>query len=131
MSHGERDLEAFREAREEANEKILAQDHLGVKRFFNLDTQAYEDAALDARTKEWAGLVASCVLRCDDCIAYHLDQLVTEHEATPEEVMDALNVALVVGGSIFIPHMRTAWELAEQLFEEQGVEVDAELDLDG
>ncbi len=117
-SHG-MDLQAFREAREEANEAILDQDHLGVKRFFNLDTRAYDDGALDGRTKEWCGLVASCVLRCDDCIAYHLDQLVTEFDATPEEVMDALNVALVVGGSIFIPHLRTAWDLAEQLFEEQ------------
>lgn len=113
------DLHAFRQAREEANEAILDEDHLGVKRFFNLDTRAYEDGALDARTKEWMGLAASAVLRCDDCIAYHLDQLVTEHGATPEEVMDGLNVALVVGGSIFIPHLRTAWDLAEQLFEER------------
>ncbi len=118
MSHAEIDIEAFRERRERANDKILDQDHLGVKRFFNLDTQAYTDGALDARTKEYAGLVASCVLRCNDCIAYHLDQLITHHDATPEEIMDALNVALVVGGSIFIPHMRTAWELAEELFEE-------------
>lgn len=118
-SHGHMDLEGFREAREAANEAILDQDHRGVKRFFNLDTRAYEDGALDATTKEWMGLAASCVLRCDDCIAYHLDQLVSEHEATPEEVMDGLNVALVVGGSIFIPHLRTAWDLARQLFEER------------
>ncbi len=128
MSHDHADIEAFREARNAANEKILSQDHLGVKRFFNLDTQAYEDGALDKRTKEFMGLVASCVLRCDDCIAYHLDVLVTEVGATPEEIMDALNVALVVGGSIFIPHMRTAWDVAEQLFEEQGVEVPGDLD---
>jgi AhpD family alkylhydroperoxidase len=131
MSHEEINIEAFREARERANDKILDQDHLGVKRFFNLDSRAYEEGALDERTKEYCGLVASCVLRCNDCIAYHLDQLITELDAQPDEIMDALNVALVVGGSIFIPHMRTAWELAEQLFEEQGVEVDAELDLDG
>jgi len=131
MSHEHMDVDEFREARERANDKILGQDHLGVKRFFNLDSRAYEDGALDATTKEWMGLVASCVLRCNDCIAYHLDVLITEHEAQPDEVMDALNVALVVGGSIFIPHMRTAWEVAEQLFEEQGIEVDADLDVDG
>lgn len=118
-SHGHMDLEEFRQAREAANEAILDEDHRGVKRFFNLDTRAYEDGALDATTKEWMGLVASCVLRCDDCIAYHLDVLVSEHGATPEEVMDGLNVALVVGGSIFIPHLRTAWDLAQQLFEER------------
>ncbi len=119
MSHAEIDIDAFRERRERANEKILDADHLGVNRFFNLDTRAYEDGALDATTKEYCGLVASCVLRCDDCIAYHLDQLISKHEATPEEIMDALNVALVVGGSIFIPHLRNAWELAEQLFDEE------------
>jgi AhpD family alkylhydroperoxidase len=130
MSHDHVDVDAFRQARSEANDKILSQHHLGVKRFFNLDSRAYEDGALSSRTKEWMGLVASCVLRCNDCIAYHLDELITEHGAQPDEVMDALNVALVVGGSIFIPHMRTAWEVALQLFEEQGVEVDAEFEPD-
>jgi len=113
------ELATFRSERERSNEAILAEDHLGVKRFWNLDSNAYRDGALDGRTKEWCGLVASCVLRCDDCIAYHLDQLVTQFDASREEVMDALNVALVVGGSIFIPHMRTAWDVAEQLFQER------------
>lgn len=123
MSHDHgMDLAAFRAERERMNDQILGEDHLGVKRFFGLDARAYRDGALDTRTKEYCGLVASCVLRCNDCIAYHLDQLITEHEATREEVMDALNVALVVGGSIFIPHMRTAWDVAEQLFEEQAAE---------
>ncbi len=120
MSHDHgMDLEAVRSERERMNDQILDEDHLGVKRFFNLDTRAYDDGALDTRTKEFCGLVASCVLRCNDCIAYHLDRLIAEEDATREEVMDALNVALVVGGSIFIPHMRTAWDIAEQLFEER------------
>lgn len=113
------DLHEFRAHREEMNERILGEGHLGVKRFWNLDTRAYDEGALDARTKEWCGLVASCVLRCNDCIAYHLDQLVTEFDASRDEVMDALNVALVVGGSIFIPHFRAAWDVAEQLFAER------------
>ena len=113
------DLATFRSERERMNDAILGEGHLGVKRFWNLDTRAYDDGALDGRTKEWCGLVASCVLRCNDCIAYHLDQLITQHAATREEVMDGLNVALVVGGSIFIPHMRAAWDIAEQLFDER------------
>lgn len=117
MSH--LDLHEFREERARSNEAILGEGHLGVQRFFNLDTRAYDDGALDARTKEWCGLVASCVLRCEGCIAYHLDQVIAHHGASRQEVMDALNVALVIGGSIFIPHMREAWDLAEQLFEER------------
>jgi AhpD family alkylhydroperoxidase len=98
------------------NEKILGADHLGIKRFFNLDTNCYRDGALDARTKELLGLVASCVLRCDDCIDYHLIQCV-QLGFSDEELYEALNVALVVGGSIFIPHMRHAFETIEELRE--------------
>ncbi|MBN1583567.1 MAG: carboxymuconolactone decarboxylase family protein [Anaerolineae bacterium] len=98
------------------NEKILDVGHLGIKRFFNLDTMCYKDGALDARTKELLGLVASCVLRCDDCIDYHLIQCVSLG-FDDQELYEALNVALVVGGSIFIPHMRHAFETIETLRE--------------
>jgi len=107
-------LQAFEAYRAEMNEKILGAGHLGIKRFFNLDTVCYQDGALDARTKELLGLVASCVLRCDDCIDYHLIQCV-KMGFTDEELHEALNVALVVGGSIFIPHMRHAFGTIEEL----------------
>lgn len=111
-------LEAFREAREEGNEKILGADHLGIRRFFNLDTNAYKDGALPGKTKELLGLVASAVLRCNDCIDYHLEQC-AEAGYTKEEIVDAMNVALVVGGSIVIPHMRHAMETID-LLEQEG-----------
>ncbi|HLE96548.1 MAG TPA: carboxymuconolactone decarboxylase family protein [Candidatus Thermoplasmatota archaeon] len=113
------DVQEFRSERARLNEMLLGQEHLGVKRFFNLDHAAYGDGALDARTKEWMGLVGSLVLRCNDCVVYHLDQLVTKHAATREELLDGLNVGLVVGGSITIPHLRTAWDAAEQLLKER------------
>ena len=93
-------------------------DHLGIKRFFNLDTNTYKDGALPAKTKELLGLVASAVLRCNDCIDYHLEQC-AKSGSTKEEIVDALNVALVVGGSIVIPHMRHAIGTIE-LLEEEG-----------
>jgi AhpD family alkylhydroperoxidase len=102
--------------RAKMNEKILGAGHLGIKRFFNLDTMCYVDGALDARTKELLGLVASCVLRCDHCIDYHLIQCV-KMGYSDEELYEALNVALVVGGSIFIPHMRHAFATIEELRE--------------
>lgn len=108
------DLDDFLAWRREMNEKLLAKEHLGIKRFFNLDTKAYEDGALDARTKEFMGLVASAVLRCNDCIDYHLVQTVRQG-ATDAELLDALNVALVVGGSIVIPHLRHAVATLEAL----------------
>lgn len=102
-------LDDFRAYRERMNERIMDADHLGIKRFFNLDTAAYRDGALGAPTKELLGLVASAVLRCNDCIDYHLIQCV-EAGWSDEEIYDALNVALVVGGSIVIPHLRHAFE---------------------
>ncbi|MEW6207552.1 MAG: carboxymuconolactone decarboxylase family protein [Acidobacteriota bacterium] len=98
------------------NEKILGSDHLGIKRFFALDHQAYETGALDQRTKEMLGLVASLVLRCDDCITYHVLQCVGEG-ITKEEFLEVFNVALVVGGSITIPHLRRAFERMEEALE--------------
>lgn len=110
-------LQLFREKREEQNEKVLGLGHLGIKRFFNMDTNTYRDGALDKKTKELLGLVASSVLRCNDCIDYHLEQC-AKTGSTKEEIIDALNVALIVGGSIVIPHMRHAVDTVEMLEEE-------------
>ncbi|MBI5297055.1 MAG: carboxymuconolactone decarboxylase family protein [Chloroflexi bacterium] len=112
-------LDEFRAYRQRMNDRILEIDHLGIKRFFNLDTAAYKDAALDGKTKELLGLVASAVLRCNDCIDYHLIQCV-DAGWTDAELYEALNVALIVGGSIVIPHMRHAVETIDTLRAEQG-----------
>lgn len=101
-------LADFNQFRAEMDEEILGCGHLGVKRFFALDHQAYEPGALGTKTKELLGLVASCVLRCDDCITYHVIRC-GQQGWTRAEVIDALNVALVVGGSITIPHIRRAF----------------------
>jgi len=110
-------LESFRQHREKMNDLILSSGHLGIKRFFNLDTAAYRDGALTGKTKELLGLVASAVLRCNDCIDYHLIQCV-DAGYKDEEIHDALNVALIVGGSIVIPHLRHAYETIELLRKE-------------
>lgn len=114
-------LATFRKERSKANEKVFDLDHLGIKRFFNLDNNTYKDGALLAQTKELLGLVASAVLRCNDCIDYHLEQC-AKSGSTKEEIVDALNVALVVGGSIVIPHLRHAVETMEILEEEGHLE---------
>ena len=112
-------LEGFRSYRDRMNERILEEkNHPGIKRFFNLDTAAYRDGALDGSTKELLGLVASMVLRCNDCIDYHLQQCV-EAGFSDDELDDAMNVALVVGGSIVIPHVRHAVETIDLLREER------------
>lgn len=100
-------IEEFREFRERMNERILATDNLDIKRFFALDNRAYEPGALPARTKELLGLVASLVLRCDDCITYHIARSI-EEGSSDAEIMETLAVGLVVGGSIVIPHLRRA-----------------------
>ncbi|NBC67136.1 MAG: carboxymuconolactone decarboxylase family protein [Bacteroidetes bacterium] len=110
-------LEDFRKNREMMNKKIMDLDHLGIKRFFNLDHNTYQDGALPAQTKELLGLVASAVLRCNDCIDYHLEQCANSG-SSKEEIIDALNVALVVGGSIVIPHLRHSITTIEALEEE-------------
>ena len=107
----------FDSYRAEMNERLTGGGHLGIKRFFALDTQAYHDGALDARTKELMGLTASIVLRCDDCVTYHLKQC-AGLGVTRAEFMDAFNVALVVGGSITIPHLRRAAERLDQILPE-------------
>lgn len=107
-------LTEFREFRERMNEKILAAGGLTVRRFFALDARAYDDGPLDARTKELLGLACSMVLRCDDCIAYHLIRC-REEGWTDAEMHEAFSVALVVGGSIVIPHLRRAVAFLEEL----------------
>lgn len=100
-------LAEFREFRERMNAEILDEGNLVVNRFFNLDSRAYESGALDVKTKELLGLVASLVLRCDDCITYHVVRC-REEGVNRAELFDALGVGLVVGGSITIPHLRRA-----------------------
>jgi AhpD family alkylhydroperoxidase len=100
-------LEQFRAFREKMNSRILEAGNLDIKRFFALDSRAYEAGALPVKTKELLGLVASLVLRCDDCVTYHIIRC-REEGTTREEFFDAFNVALVVGGSITIPHLRRA-----------------------
>lgn len=97
----------FQRFRAELNERILARGTMQTKRFFTLDSKTYEAGALDARTKELLGLAASMVLRCDDCIAYHIDQAV-KAGASDQEIWETFDIGLVVGGSIVIPHLRRA-----------------------
>ncbi|MEZ6242796.1 MAG: carboxymuconolactone decarboxylase family protein [Phycisphaerales bacterium] len=104
------EFQAFRAA---MNEKILARGTTNTKRFFTLDTKTYEAGAIDAKTKELLGLSASMVLRCDDCIAYHVDQAV-KAGASDAELFETFDIALIVGGSIVIPHLRRAVEFLEQ-----------------
>lgn len=107
-------LEAFRTFRERMNARILEAGNLEIRRFFALDDRAYEDGALDRRTKELMGLVASLVLRCDDCVTYHMIRC-REEGLTEEELFEALSIGLVVGGSIVIPHLRRAVDLMDTL----------------
>ena len=100
-------LEEFRKYRERMNAEILGENNLVINRFFALDTRTYEAGALDVRTKELLGLVASLVLRCDDCVTYHLVRC-REEGLSRSEIFESLSVGLVVGGSIVIPHLRRA-----------------------
>jgi AhpD family alkylhydroperoxidase len=95
------------------NSRILSSGNLGIKRFFALDSRVYEKGALDVKTKEMLGLVASMVLRCNDCITYHVIRCVQEG-ISDEEFFEVMNVALIVGGSITIPHMRRAVETLDE-----------------
>ncbi len=102
----------------EMNERILNSGFKPFQRFFALDTAAYEAGAIPVKYKELMGLVGSMVLRCNDCIFYHLDRCVQEG-ATREELHEAMNIALIIGGSIVIPHLRYAYEVMDELFEEK------------
>ena len=107
-------IKDFQEFREKMNQRILASGHLEIKRFFALDSAAYRDQALPAKTKELLGLVGSLVLWCNDCVTYHLLRCV-EVGYSDEEIIDAFNVALVVGGSIIIPHLRLAFARLDEI----------------
>lgn len=107
-------LDEFRAFRERMNHRILESDNLEIKRFFALDTRAYEAGVLPIKTKELLGLVASLVLRCDDCVTYHVVRC-KEEGVTRPEFLEACNVGLVVGGSIVIPHLRRAVAVLDEL----------------
>ena len=115
---GDDRIREFTQFRQRMNERILAEPNQVVRRFFALDTQAYQPGALDVKTKELCGLVASMVLRCDDCISYHVAQC-RDAGVDRDEMFEAFSVGLVVGGSIVIPHLRRAVDFLDQL--ENGV----------
>lgn len=107
-------VEEFNAYRLKMNDKILADDNKVIKRIFNLDTNAFKEGHLDVKTKELMGLVASAVLRCDDCIKYHLESCFKQ-DVSKEEVMETLSIATLIGGTIVIPHLRRAYEFWEEL----------------
>lgn len=100
-------VDEFQSFRKKMNDRILSVDNRAIKRFFGVDTLTYEPGALDEKTKEMLGLVASMVLRCDDCVSYHILQC-KENGVTDKEMFEVFSVALTVGGSIVIPHLRRA-----------------------
>lgn len=110
-------LEEFRKFRERMNERILSADNLDIRRFFALDSRVYEAGALPTKTKELLGLVASLVLRCDDCVSYHVVRC-AEEGVSDDEFFEAFSVGLVVGGSIVIPHLRRAVATLDELRQE-------------
>ncbi|WP_228851101.1 carboxymuconolactone decarboxylase family protein [Aegicerativicinus sediminis] len=107
-------VQEFNDYRSRMNERILNDNNKLIKRIFNLDTNAYMEGALDVKTKELLGLVASAVLRCDDCIKYHLENCYKEG-LSKEEVTEALGIATLVGGTIVVPHLRRAYEYWDAL----------------
>lgn len=107
-------VEEFNAYRVKMNDKLLSENNKVIKRIFNLDTNAFMPGALDVKTKELLGLVASAVLRCDDCVKYHLESS-QESGATKDEVMETLSIATLIGGTIVIPHLRKAYEYWEEL----------------
>ena len=107
-------IEGFKAERERLNEIVMKYSGLNIKRFYNLDSQVYREGVLPAGTKELMGLVASLVLRCDDCVKYHIIQC-SEQGVTSEELQEALAVGVVVGGSITIPHLRRALQAWDEL----------------
>lgn len=112
-------VEEFNAYRSKMNKKLLSEDNKVIKRIFNLDTNAFAKGALDVRTKELLGLIASTVLRCDDCVKYHLESSYKEG-ISKEEVMETLGIATLVGGTIVIPHLRRAYEYWEILENNEG-----------
>jgi AhpD family alkylhydroperoxidase len=107
-------VDEFNEYRSKMNEKLLEDNNKIIKRIFNLDTNAFTEGALPKKTKELLGLGNSLVLRCDDCVRYHLEAC-HKLNITKEEVVEALSVSLLIGGTIVIPHLRRAYEYWEAL----------------
>ncbi|NOZ75709.1 MAG: carboxymuconolactone decarboxylase family protein [FCB group bacterium] len=107
-------VEHFHLYREQMNQRILDTGNLETKRFFGLDSRVFKDGKVSSRTKELCGLAASLVLRCDDCVRYHLDQCI-KAGLNRDELVEVMNIALIVGGSIVIPHLRRAHEFLDQL----------------
>ena len=107
-------IEEFNDYRSKMNERIMAEDNKVIKRFFNLDTNTYAEGELDVKSKEMIGLACSMVLRCDDCIKYHLGKSY-EAGVSRKEVFEVFSIAMVIGGSIVIPHLRRAVEYWEEL----------------
>jgi AhpD family alkylhydroperoxidase len=112
-------VDDFTTFRKRMNERILGHDNQVVRRFFALDTQTYQNGALDVKTKEMLGLVASLVLRCDDCVSYHVAQC-KEAGVSEDEFFEIFSVGLVVGGSIVIPHLRRAVDFLDEISGEGG-----------
>ena len=108
-----KDLEEYNRFRKEMNERVLSCGHLGLKRFWALDSRAYKKGALDEKTLELLGLATSMVLRCDDCVTYHIIRCI-QLGLTDSELYDALNICVVVGGSIVVPHIRRAFETIDK-----------------
>ena len=117
-------VKAFTEFRQRMNARILGEPNQVVRRFFALDTQTYQAGALDVKTKELCGLVASMVLRCDDCISYHVAQC-KEAGVNRDEMFEAFSIGLVVGGSIVIPHLRRAVDFLDKLEQGEAASPDA------
>jgi len=107
-------VQEFNSYRQKMNDKLLSNDNKVIKRIFNLDTNAFKEGHLPVKTKELLGLVASAVLRCDDCIQYHLETAYT-NGVSKEEMMETMSIATLVGGTIVIPHLRKAYEYWETL----------------
>ena len=107
-------VEDFNDYRAKMNDKILADNNKIIKRIFNLDTNAFQEGALNVKTKELLGLIASTVLRCDDCIKYHLEACY-KAGLTKEEVVETLSIGTLIGGTIVIPHLRKAYEFWDEL----------------
>ncbi|AUC22810.1 MULTISPECIES: carboxymuconolactone decarboxylase family protein [Polaribacter] len=109
-------VQEFNDYRQKMNDKILDSDNKVIKRIFNLDTNTFKEGHLPVKTKELLGLVASAVLRCDDCVQYHLEAAM-KNGVTKEEMMETMSIATLVGGTIVIPHLRRAVEYWEMLHE--------------
>jgi len=124
MSGDEDRVKAFTEFRQRMNTRILAEPNQVLRRFFALDTQTYQAGALDVKTKELCGLVASMVLRCDDCISYHVAQC-KDAGVNRDEMFEAFSIGLVVGGSIVIPHLRRAVDFLDKLEQGEAASPDA------